>query len=281
METSKTITVKTMTPLYHADPETAKLHISKGNAKIGNQIWSFSTLPGDEDHLLFLRDGEELLTDIPGTCSKNCDACFGKGCYAVNSARMYHKSVIQAWAENTVLLRSGRLFKELDAFITEKNSKHPDNPAIKLFRINVSGEVQSGSELMEWNRLATKHPETTFGLYTKNYEALEEFMDLLEKAGKAPEPETKARNFVINVSEWHGIAEPFLEKHPGVFNVFEYDDSNRAGGDEARMVMAMHCPAVTKKGHHALNGVTGKPITCSDCRRCYRQTGERTAVWAH
>lgn len=265
-------------PLYVVNEETAKLHVSQGNDKIGKMIWSFSTLPGNEEHLLYIKDGI-LLTDVPGTCTHHCETCFDSGCYAVNSAKLHHNAVVKAWAENTLLLRSGKVFDMLDDFIAGKNSD-PENPKITIFRINVSGEITDCAELVRWNELAAKHPEVRFGIYTKNYEALEALC-----AAAAAGENIIAPNFVINVSEWHGVASEFLAKYPGVFNVFEYDDSQRKNNDlspaeVARLKATPHCPAVTAKGGHAKKA-DGTPITCSDCQKCYRKTGMTTAVYAH
>ncbi|MBQ1789869.1 MAG: hypothetical protein II008_06825 [Oscillospiraceae bacterium] len=279
-------------PLYKINPDHASLHVSKGNSKIGKGIWSFSTLPGNEDHLL-VTSTHGLLTNIPGTCSKYCDGCFNGGCYAVRDAKLHHNATIPAWAENTLLLRSGRLWEEVDTFLTLKNGKAlkylrgtpydaSDDAAeleqylavarglavVKYFRIHVSGELENAEQLRRWNQIARQHPETTFGIYTKNYDALAEFLD--------DEPEGFANNLVVNVSEWHGVAKPFLEKYAWAkLNVFVYDD--HVEPDVAKLP---HCPAVTKEGHHTILP-DGSPMTCDRCGRCYRKTGERTAVHAH
>ena len=275
-------------PLYKIDAANARLHLSKGNSKIGDGIWSFSTLPGNADHMLFLKDGR-LLTDVPGTCSKYCDGCARDGaCYAWRDAKLHHNATIPAWTENTLLLRSGRLWDELETFLTLKNGKaekylstvlrcglDPDIAlrdaralaTVKTFRIHVSGELEDASQLRRWNLLALAHPEIQFGIYTKNYDALAEFLD----AGSDFAP-----NLVVNVSEWHGVAKPFLEKYAWAkLNVFVYDD--HVEPDVAKLP---HCPAVTKEGRHA-KLPDGSPMTCDRCGRCYRKTGERTAVHAH
>lgn len=270
-----------MEPLYIIKEEEATLHISKGNSKVGKGIYTWSTLPGNRKNLLVLNK-TVVLTSIPGTCSKHCEGCFNGGCYAVNSAKLHHNVVIKAWGDNTLLLRSGRAFGMIDEFISKKNRRYlktgdrENHAVVKTFRINVSGEIESAAELERWNELAKKHPEVNFGLYTKNYEALEEFM---EKHGDT------ADNFCINVSEWHGVAKEFLARHPGRFNVFEYDDSNRKScgmspEDIERLSKTVHCPAVTRAGKHA-KGPNGEEITCDHCGKCYRKTGLRTAVWAH
>lgn len=274
-----------MKPKYEVTTKDAKLSVVKGNSKIGKGIYAFSTLPGDEEHMLTItKDGEKiLLTSIPGTCSGNCDACFNNGCYAVNSAKLHHNAVIKAWAGNTLLLRSGKLFDELEAYIQKKNKKYyesgdPDKIEIRTFRINVSGEVQDAAELRAWNELAKKHPEITFGIYTKNYDAVEQFIE------SEPTHDTAA-NFVINISQWHGVADNFLAKYPGKFNVFEYDDSNLKHNelseeDKARLAATPKCPAVDINGHHAKRP-DGSDITCDMCKRCYRKTGKITAVYSH
>lgn len=294
-------------PLYDIDGATASLHISKGNRKIGEGIYAFSTLPGNEKHLL-TTSTKGLLTDIPGTCSRFCEGCFNGGCYAVRDAKLHHNVTIRAWGENTLLLRSGKLWDEVDVFLTLKNAKAvkilrewragPKDgvsmaehakvevialaearkaATVKTFRIHVSGEIEGVMDLMRWDDIARKHPETVFGMYTKNFDALATFLD--RGYDFAP-------NMVINVSEWHGVAKPFLEKYGwAMLNVFEYDDSNVKGNslseeDVERLSKAPHCPSVTRDGHHAKNK-DGSEVTCDQCRRCYRKTGRLTAVYAH
>ena len=264
--------------LYMIKLEEAKLHISKGNSKIGKGIWSFSTLPGNSEHLIYIggKDGENkiLLTDIPGTCSKYCNGCAKDGaCYAWRDAKLHHNVTIRAWGENTLLLRHDpdKLFSMIDEFITNKNKKKIQ---VNTWRC----EIESLKQLELMNDLAAKHPEVAFGIYTKNYDVLEEFI-------KIHGVEALSENFTINVSEWHGVAAAFIAKYPGVFNVFEYDDSNHKGNelseaDVERLKHVTHCMAVKADGHHAKTP-DGRPITCDMCKRCYHRTGQRTAVYAH
>ena len=285
-------------PLYEIDGATASLHISKGNRKIGKGIYAFSTLPGNGDHLI-TTSTQGLLTDVPGTCSKFCDGCFGGGCYAVRDAKLHHNVTIRSWGENTILLRRGDVWPQLRAFFAIKNgkamkilsafnksgdgsygealAKAREAASVRTFRINVSGEIESLRELREWVSLAKDHPETQFGVYTKNFDALGEYLD----AG-----EDFPDNFVVNISQWHGVADAFLAKYAWAnLNVFEYDDSNVKGNslseeDVERLAKAPHCPSVTRDGHHAKNK-DGSEVTCDQCRRCYRKTGRLTAVYAH
>ena len=291
--------------IYTIKADEAKLHISKGNNKIGKGIWSFSTLPGNASHMIYINGSKDLLTDIPGTCSKYCDGCARDGaCYAWRDAKLHHNVTVRAWGENTLLLRSGKVWDLLDEFFAQKNKKameilaswnpeHHDDRSwetvlalaieaakIRTFRINVSGELESVDDLNHWANIAAKHPETQFGIYTKNYDALLSYFD-----SRACHP----GNLVINVSEWHGVASAAIaklnEKYKGQFNVFEYDDHNKKDCDlseaeVARLEAEPHCPAVLRNGHHAKTP-DGTPITCDMCRRCYRKTGARTAVWSH
>ena len=260
--------------IYTIDKENAQLHITKGNTKLGKGIYTFSTLPGNKDHMPTI-EGKGHVVDIPGTCSKFCDNCAKTGaCYAWRSLLLHHNVNAKAWGENTVLLDQGKLWHLVDEYITKMNSGKTQK--IYTFRINVSGEVRDVYDLEYWNFIAKKHPEVTFGIYTKNYTALEEF---LQRNGES------ADNFVINVSEWHDVAKEFLKKHPGKYNVFEYDDSNLkhcelSEDEKARLAATPHCPAVDAHGHHAKDA-NGNDITCDMCKRCYRKTGKTTAVYAH
>lgn len=92
-------------------------------------------------------------------------------------------------------------------------------------------------------------------------------------------------NLCINISQWHHVADEILSKYPGKFNIFEYDDSNIKNNtlspeDIARLASLTKCPAVDAKGHHTKT-VSGDPITCDHCLRCYRKTGKTTAVYSH
>ena len=244
-------------PFYQINEAEAKLHISlKGNSKIGEGIASFSTLPGNADHMIYTKD-KGLLTDIPGTCSRFC----------------------AEW-----------LWEELDTFLTLKNAKaikalHDGTPLqearklanVKILRQHVSGEIESVDDLRHWVEIARKHVETVIYVYTKNFDALGEYLD-----GGEDFPE----NYVVNVSQWHGVADEFLAKYGWAqLNVFTYDDSRKKGCDlpqaeKDRLAALQHCPAVLPNGHHA-KLPDGSDVTCTLCGRCTRKTGKETAVYAH
>lgn len=285
-------------PLYKLTLEGATLHLSKGNRKIGRGIWSFSTIPGNADHMPTLKDGT-LLTDVPGTCSKYCDGCAKDGaCYAWRDLKLHRNVTVKAWGENTLLLRSGRIWDDIGTFLTLKNGKaerflkaaHGSQmdpgealatarklAAVKIFRIHVSGELENVGQLRRWNLLALAHPEVQFGTYTKNFDALGEFLD----SGT-----DFADNFVVNVSQWAHCADAFLEKYSWAkLNVFEYCPTNRKGCDLPkeevdRIEKLPKCPAVGRDGHHAKTP-NGEPLTCTLCQNCYTKTGRHIGVWSH
>lgn len=272
--------------LYLIKPEDARLHVSKGNRKIGTGIWALSTLPGNQDHLLHIK-GKGLLTTIPGTCSKYCDGCAKDGaCYAWRDAKLHHNAVIKAWGENTLLLRENidKFFEDINVFISAMNAKYkltknPDHRRVKVWRWHVSGEIESLQQLEKMNEVALKHPEVIFSVYTKNYDVLREFLTKNPNGDFAP-------NFVVNVSQWHHVADDFLAEYPDKFNVFEYDDSHlktceMSEEDKARLAKMKHCPSVGKDGKRRKKA-DGTLWTCSDCLFCYeKHPGEHIAVHAH
>lgn len=282
-------------PYYKINASEAKLHISlKGNTKLGSGIASFSTLPGNAEHLME-NNKLGLLTDIPGTCSHTCQGCWND-CYARKGGIRYHNSCIPSWGENTILLRDGRLWEELDTYLTLKNAKAikalregktlkeaAELAVVKSFRINVSGEVETAQQFDHWVELAIQFPMISFGLYTKNFEALGEYLDYLEANGlDLPD------NFAINISQWNHCADEFIKKYADAWklNVFEYDPTNHPGHgfsdeDVVRLRKMPHCYGITKEGHHR-KLPDGSDATCDKCpMSCYKRSGQRIAVYAH
>lgn len=281
-------------PFYQINEDQATLHISQGNEKIGKGIWSFSTLPGNAEHMIRTKD-KGLLTDIPGTCGKLADVC-ANSCYAFKSCVQHHNACVPAWAENTILLRNGKLWEELNTFLTLKNAKAikalregktlkeaTELAVVRAFRINTSGEVETAQQFDRWVELAIQFPMIDFALYTKNFEALGEYLDYLVVNGlDLPD------NFAINISQWNHCADEFIEKYADAWklNVFEFDPTNRPGHgfsdeDVARLKKMPHCYGITKEGHHR-KLPDGGDATCDRCpMSCYKRSGQRIAVYAH
>lgn len=283
-------------PYYTINEDQAKLHISQGNKKIGKGIWSFSTLPGNEEHLMENKK-VGLLTDIPGTCSHLCQSCWSD-CYARKMGILHHNACIKAWGDNTLLLRNDKLWDELNTFLTLKNGKAikalregksiveaKELALVKTFRINTSGEVETAQQFDHWVELAIQFPMINFGLYTKNFEALGQYLDYLEDNGlDLPE------NFAIQISQWHHCADDFIAKYAERWNlgIFEYDDSfvkgcNMPEEDKARLAKIPHCPGIDKNGHHR-KMADGSDFSCDKCQgrmSCYKQNYRHIAVYAH
>lgn len=262
-----------------------KAHLTKGNSKIG-PIVNISTLCGDEDLYVINTKTGRPITKVAGTCCGLCDGCFGC-CYAMKSLRQYWRGCGKSWGDNTILLREKKLFLSVYKQLKKQNAKYykthdPKDQKVKIFRINVSGEVENEEQFECWNALAILLPEIIFGVYTKNFVALNEFF------AKHGQPE---KNFVINLSQWHGVVDWFIKKYPQTqypkwYNIFEYDDSNRVNctfseEDLVRLSKTKHCPAVDRHGNHIKKPNSDKTITCMDCRRCYTKTGATTAVYDH
>ena len=261
---------------------TNTINLSCGNSKIGRMM-NWSTLPGNSEHPLIAKGRQ--ITNVEGTCSHNCNGCF-KNCYARRSILQHHNRVTKAWATNTLMIRFklDECFRQIDTKIRELNNKFyasgkPEDIKFKFFRINVSGEIQSLQELEHWNDLAASHPHVRFGIYSKNSEVLLAFFTKHHQT---------APNFTINVSQWNHVMDDTIQKLRAMgaqFNIFTYDESNRAAcklseQDKAALKATPHCPAVLQSGSHFIKP-DGKPLLCSECRRCYIKTCKETAVYSH
>ena len=224
------------------------LSISQGNTKVG-KIASFSTLP-TYDYIFTKYNKDNIF--VNGTCSKDlCKVC-EKECYAVKALR--YKNTKRAYTLNTLLLRYylNETFEKLDSFIKKK--------AIKTFRFNVSGELESYEQLIALNKLALNNKNCNFGIYTKQFDFVKKF--LIENGSFSD-------NLCVNLSQWHNNLKDYESIFKNKVNIFAYDD----GWDES-LKNVVHCPAVNKQGKS-----TG--VHCDSCNRCYRNHKTITAVYAH
>lgn len=220
-----------------------KVHISKGNAKMGT-IPSFSTLPG----VWATTKAGKKVCGIAGTCAGVCDNC-EKDCYAVRILRMQRPDTVAAWADNTRMARS----KKGRAAIVREVTNYCHKRKCKAFRIHVSGEFENENELFMWFAIAQACPDTTFYAYTKR--------------GNLMQYE-RPKNLSIVFSEWGKSRDAF--KAPENAPRFVFDD-----GTDETVAALPHCPAVTSKGRK-----TG--TTCDACGLCARLgDGERVAVYKH
>lgn len=217
-----------------------KVKIVGGNIKLGN-MGSFSKLAGDG---IFRTKSGEF---VSGSCGKHCEGCRG-ACYVFKSYR--YPSVIENHAKNTKAFRENQ--KQAFADIKEQLSRK--KKPFKVVRINQSGELESFIELVRWIELARDFPETSFYLYTKNYEAV--------KTVAKNELVTVPKNFTLLVSIWHnyGICEyNQLKKYPWV-KAFVYMDGYNY--EEQNINIETTCKAYDM-------GKINHNITCDKCKKCF------------
>lgn len=148
------------------------LHISKGNRKIG-MVHNFSMAPGI-------------------TCA-NCSGCLAY-CYDVKAVLQY-PNVVKARAENTALMMRYRseTFAAIDEYISKQK-------AHKYFRWHVSGDILDFDYFDAMVRIARKHPDWTFWTYTKNYSAVNAWLDHY--------PDCLPANLSVMYSVWNGMPCP-------------------------------------------------------------------------
>ena len=156
------------------DKNSLKVHISKGNRKIGHTM-NVSILP------LF-------------TCA-NCKGC-KEYCYDIKACLQYEKNVLTARAENTVLAKTARTeyFQQIENAI-EKRKKN------FFFRWHVAGDIIDIDYLDNMVRIATKYPHFTFWTYTKNYCVVNQYVEAHGNNRKKAIP----ANLSIMFSEWKGM----------------------------------------------------------------------------
>ncbi len=150
-----------------------RLHISKGNRKIG-MVHNFSMAPGI-------------------TCA-NCSGCLAY-CYDIKAVLQY-KNVVKARAENTVLMQlyRGATFDAIDKYISAQK-------AHKYFRWHVSGDILDVDYFDSMVRIARNHPDWIFWTYTKNYRAVNAWLDANTK-------DALPANLSVMFSVWNGMPCP-------------------------------------------------------------------------
>lgn len=234
----------------------AKISMSKGNIKLGKNIYTFNTLPGE--HPLTLKDGT-ILTNVLGTCQGCCEGCETGGCYAIRDAKLYSNSVIPAQGKNTVIMRNSYD----DGFAQIK--EHLIATKAKVMRWHSSGEIIDYNYLLRMVKLAKELPDVKFYFYTKRFNEISRYV---EEYGQFPE------NLICNLSAWRDNLKPYTNLQH--LNQFIWDD-----GSDPSLAGLPHCPAVSKPTTPGGKGrETGK--TCSECGICYsKNNGHKICVYNH
>lgn len=124
--------------------EKVKVHISRGNMKVG-RVPNFSLTPG-------------------ASCSETARrTCLVGGCYACK-AYVQYPGTREAWDDNTwfALHDIPELEKRLNAYIAKRK------PA--FFRVHVGGDFITREYAEMWARVAGRHPGTRFLAFTKQWD---------------------------------------------------------------------------------------------------------------
>ena len=114
-------------------------YISKGNSKLGDDVFSF---------------------DIPAklTCPGMTDTC-GEKCYAYNMMRAY-PNVNAKYERNLEFAESGEFITHMVEHI----------PECCEFRIHVSGDFYSYEYVRKWEQIIQARPDVTFYTYTRSWQ---------------------------------------------------------------------------------------------------------------
>ena len=218
------------------------IHISKGNEKVGQDIYCLNLLPG-ADHLV-LSDGT-VLTNVKGSCT-GCSQYCENDCYAIRDGKRHHNSCIIPWAENTLLVRY-----KLDVFLAEF-VEYCKRMLVPFIRVHSAGEFMTYEHFKKFADTMRDNPWIYLAYaYTKR----EKWVNKYIKENHLEEYVRKFhriyQNFVVLISRWN----EWRENKYGC-PIFVYDD-----GSNPDLNRRPHCPAVNKDG-------TKTGMTCQVCKGC-------------
>ena len=230
---------------------------SKGNAKLGPHILSWSTFCGPEDERrTVVVEGHKLT--VGGTCGGFCGGCRAR-CYAYKAERQYSDVRVYR-AKNTygTLNDMETVFGFLGAQLSRKKKPW-------VIRINQSGELTGIKEFRWWLDLARAFPQHTLYVYTKAYRYVTR--ELLKLGDKVPS------NFHTLFSVWGNKGVKAYEKLKHVKNVkaFVYVSETVP----AVLKPETWCPAYGKDGKMNHN----QP--CERCKKCFSDGAKVIACRDH
>lgn len=219
-----------------------------GNIKLGN-MGSWSKLMGNDDYTVTINGHEYTLK---GSCGGYCEGCKG-ACYVRKSYR--YPSVIKRHALNSKAFNEDleQAFEQLRGQLERKRKP------FTIIRINQSGELESKEEFMHWCKTASMNPNTTFYVYTKAFDIIEESLELVPT------------NMYVLVSVWHEYGIDFYNKVKDNNRVkaFVYMD----GFDYEAMDLHVEtmCNAY-KRDENTGKMVLNHNLTCDKCKKCFSDT---------
>lgn len=149
-----------------------ELNISMGNSKMG-AIPSFSLPAGL-------------------SCAKGAFAPCFKDCYA-RKLQSRRPTVLHAYADNM-----GKLEENLPACEAWLNWWFDSPNAPRLFRIHVSGDFYSVQYFHMWQRIAKRHPQTSFLAFTKQFDVVKNGVCF----------HCLPKNLILIASAWPGVDLP-------------------------------------------------------------------------
>ncbi len=149
-----------------------KLHISRGNSKIG----------------------KTLNVSLPPikTCRKSAPCA--KDCYANNHAYRLYPGTRNAWDGNLALYKAHPDLYWFEIFQAVKRAR-----TFKMFRWHVGGDIPDMDYLLGMLDMASRVPKMQFLCFTKKYELLKAYTS---DGSRIP------KNLRIIVSRWPGLAMP-------------------------------------------------------------------------
>ena len=159
---------------YECGPGRPAVAISKGNVKMGD-VPSVSLPP-------------------VATCP-NCAGC-AKQCYYIRHCCIY-PAVIDAVARNLALWRMspGTYFNSIEDYCNKANR----GKGLDAFRWHVGGDIPDYNYFMGMCRVARNCPDTTFLVFTKNYEVVNEAVAVKGDVDRLPS------NLQVIFSAWPGV----------------------------------------------------------------------------
>lgn len=192
--------------------DATRLKFSRGNAKLGREVWTFSlpaghTCPGAKDCLAKVG----LNADGKRTLQEGKDTRFR--CFAASDELLY-PATFAARRYNFELLRPLRSSAAIAQLIMASLPKKMD-----VMRVHVSGDFFSRNYFDAWMQVARQRPDTTFYAYTKS---LHFYTDWLREHGALPD------NFKITASEG-GKFDAHIKEHELVFSrvVFHPEEAKK------------------------------------------------------
>jgi hypothetical protein len=212
---------------------------TKGNNKIGMEVYTYSRLAGRENI-------QELVPDRPvnlGTCPGSSEEC-ERICYA----KRIQGEVLQAYVNNSI------------------TNEVPRIPAdAQIVRAHVSGDFDTPEYILSWVRRLVERPDVTFWAYTRSWRchSLLEFLEVLRA--------------LPNVQLFASMDKSVEELPPLGWRVAWIDGDERAGTPMGTRAHHLDSGRLRTRNFETVRGSmsficpeeTGHKANCTSCRYCF------------